>query len=95
MILVILILAALAAVAIPRITYSITEARKQACNANVATINTMIEYAYVRDGVAYPTDNAGLTAFTGNTNYFPDGAPACPFGTAYTEANNRVQPHAH
>lgn len=96
LLIVILILGALAAIAIPRITASADTAKKNACATNIDLINSQIEL-YVADanggnGV-YPTD---LDDVTGNVKYFPDGSPECPFGTAYTMgANNRVASHSH
>jgi hypothetical protein len=51
-------------------------------------MNSQIElYAADHNGV-YPDK---LTTITGNTSYFPDGAPVCPKGGSYTlETNNRV-----
>ena len=95
-ILVILIIGILAGIVIPRISYSSNQAKIEACNANVSLVNAMIEYAYVKDNVAYPTTDAELATFLGTTTYFPDGAPTCPFTTAYTvTATNRCAKHAH
>ncbi|MGD0572593.1 MAG: prepilin-type N-terminal cleavage/methylation domain-containing protein [Sedimentisphaerales bacterium] len=93
LLIVILILGALAAIAIPRIANSSYNAKKNACNTNVDTLNTSIE-VYNNDKGAYP---ASLPILTGDANYFPDGAPACPFGTAYvySTTNNRVAFHSH
>ncbi len=92
LLIVVLILAALAAIAIPRISASATTAKINACSTNVDVINSQIEMFYANTG-AWPT---ALTDVTANTSYFPDGAPACPFGTAYTmTANYRVSAHSH
>jgi type II secretion system protein G len=79
LLIVVIILGALAAIAIPRITTSATTARQNACKTNIDTLNTSIEM-YKMDKNAYPTV---LTDVTADVNYFPDGAPACPFGTTY------------
>jgi type II secretory pathway pseudopilin PulG len=84
LILVILIIGILAGIVIPRIQYSAQQARDTACDANVARINSMIEYAQVADGVVYPASDAALLAFLQNLTYFPDGVPECP----YEDANN-------
>lgn len=93
LLIVILILGALAAIAIPRITTSASTAKANACATNVDLINSQIEmYTADHNGV-YPTS---LDTITGSTTYFPDGAPACQFGTPYVlGANNHVTPHTH
>ncbi len=93
LLIVILILGALAAIAIPRIANSSYNAKKNACNTNVDTLNTSIE-VYNNDKGAYPSS---LPILTGDVNYFPDGAPLCPFGTTYvySTTNNRVAFHSH
>jgi len=93
LLIVVIILGALAAIAIPRITTSATTAKQNACTTNVDTLNTSIEM-YKMDTGAYP---AALTNITSDANYFPDGAPSCPFGTAYVYSGttNRVAVHTH
>jgi general secretion pathway protein G len=88
--LVIIIIGILAAVIIPRITYSRAEAQKQACKANIAALNSQIELYYVQVGV-YPT-LAGLVA----ADYI-DAVPACPAGTwTYSiSAKNRIDTTNH
>jgi prepilin-type N-terminal cleavage/methylation domain-containing protein len=91
LLIVVLILGALAAIAIPRITASATTAKTNACKTNVDVINTQIEMYHA------DTDDwaVSLTDVTVNTSYFPDGAPACPFGTAYSYSTTtkRVSDH--
>jgi len=98
LLIVVLILGALAAIAIPRITASADTAKKNACNTNVDLMNSQIEmWAANHDGV-YPTT---LATITGSTDYFPDGAPVCPFATTGTpvpyvmDTNHRITPHTH
>jgi len=95
LLIVVIILGALAAIAIPRVTTSATTAKQNACNANVDTLNKAMEmYKLDHSSADYPT----LDTVTADVNYFPDGAPACPFGTAYAlkaDGSNRVQPHSH
>jgi general secretion pathway protein G len=92
LLIVVIILGALAAIAIPRITTSATTAKINACQTNVDTLNTSIEM-YKMDKGSYPGSLAVLTA---DANYFPDGPPTCPFGTAYTYgATDRVPDHVH
>lgn len=87
LLIVVMILGALAAIALPRISQSASNARQRACDTNVSLINSAIEMYYVDTG-SYP---AALTNVTNNTTYFPDGAPVCPLGGTYTmNANHRV-----
>ena len=91
---VVLILGALAAIAVPRILGGATQAKINACATNIDLINSQIELYYANEG-AYPTDLAALTA---DTDYFPDGAPVCPFGVAYANtltATNRLDTTGH
>jgi Tfp pilus assembly protein PilE len=89
---VVAIIGILAAIAIPRYIQTANDAKKKACSANIANINAQWETKYVNTG-AFGT----LSALTGDTTYFPDGAPTCPFGTAYADANadSRVDAHSH
>jgi len=94
LLIVVLILAALAAIAIPRISSSATTAKANACATNIDVINSAIEM-YNADNGAYP---ATLATVTGSTTYFPDGAPTCPVsGAVYpaTLKNNRVDGALH
>ena len=89
---VVLILGALAAIAIPRIMGGAQTARISACDTNIDMLNSQIELYYANEG-AWPT---ALTDVTADPNYFPDGAPTCPLGTAYIyNANHRVDAHSH
>jgi len=90
--LVIIIIGILAAVVIPRITYSKTKAQKEACNSNVAAMNAQIELYHVELG-GYPPDLANLA-----TADYIDAIPVCEFGSAYVYAstgNHRVAKHTH
>ena len=93
LLIVVLILGALAAIALPRILGSSTNAKINACKTNVDLVNTQIELYYTNID-AWPT---ALTDVTADPNYFPDGAPACPFGTAYSMngTTHRVTEHSH
>ena len=88
---VVLILGALAAIAIPRIMGGAQTARVHACQTNVNVLNSQIEL-YNADEGDWP---ALLTDVTNDPNYFPDGPPLCPFGTAYNYDTtiHRVTPH--
>ena len=95
LLIVVLILGALAAIAIPRLTQSADTAKNNGCKTNIDIINSQIElYAAENDGT-YP---ANLGVLTNSTVYFPDGAPKCPVTDAnYPSAlvNNRVDGSSH
>ena len=88
LLIVVIILGALAAIAIPRITASAHNAKANACATNIDIMNSQIEmYAADNEGT-YP---ASLAAITSDPNYFPDGLPTCPLSGTYTlGSNNRV-----
>lgn len=92
---VVLILGALAAIAIPRIIGGADTAKANACATNIDMINSQIELYYANEG-DYPTD---LPTLTNNPDYFPDGAPQCPVTDANypatLTANNRVDASGH
>jgi len=90
---VVLILGALAAIAVPRIIGGATNAKINACKTNVDLINSQVELYYANGG-SWP---GSLPTITNDPNYFPDGAPACPFGTAYNYSGvtHRVSDHTH
>jgi len=92
LLIVVLILGALAAIAVPRIIGGATTAKTNACHTNIALINTAMEL-YRANEDAYP-DLATLFA---DDDYFPDGEPVCPFGIAYalTSDSNRVDAADH
>lgn len=93
LLIVVLILGALAAIAIPRIMGGATTAKINACKTNVDVLNSQIElyYSYTGD---WPSTLADVTS---DPNYFPDDAPVCPFGTAYNYSTvlHRVTEHVH
>jgi len=90
---VVLILGALAFVAIPRIGESTATAKINSCNTNISTINEQLELYNARTG-DWPNN---YTQFKIDTDYFPDGPPECPHGTAYMINNvlKRMIPHSH
>ena len=91
---VVLILGALAAIAIPRIIGGAATAKANACATNIDLINSQLELYYSQNS-AYP---ALLSDLTGDTSYFPDGPPVCPVDTLpYPDAlvNNRVDASGH
>jgi prepilin-type N-terminal cleavage/methylation domain-containing protein len=90
--LVIVILGVLATIAIPRFIQTSDDAKIKVCSSNIANMNAQWEAKATQTG-SYGT----LAALVGDTDYFPDGAPVCPFGTAYADADadNRVDAHSH
>jgi len=94
LLIVVLILAALSAIAVPRISQSATNAKSKACLTNLDILNSSIELYNAENG-AYPPDLATVTSDTG---LFPDGPPICPItGLPYanTLVNNRVNTTGH
>lgn len=90
---VVLILGALAAIAVPRIMGGATNAKINACKTNVDLINSQIELYYATKG-SWPGQLADVTS---DPNFFPDGQPECPFDTAYSysETTHHVSDHLH
>lgn len=88
---VVVILGIIALVIVPRISFSSTSAKKNACYQNKATINSAVERYYF--------DNGAFPAITDlGTAYFPDGIPTCPVnGTAYAldGTTHHVAGHTH
>lgn len=95
--LVIVIIGILAAIVLPRIIYSKKTAQTEACNANVAALNSQLELWHMQKGTTaapYPADLAALV-----TDDYIDAEPKCPLDgtTAYTydAVKGRVAKHAH
>ncbi len=90
---IVLIIGALSAIAIPRIATSAGRAKRNVCMANVDALNTQIELYMAQEGVSSPV----LSDVMGNGDYFPEGALTCPFGTAYVMNGTtyRVEAHSH
>ena len=86
LLIVVLILGALAAIAIPRITASAYGAKEKACATNIDIMNSQIELWAANNDGTYP---ATLAAITGNDDYFPDGAPTCPLDGDYTMGSDK------
>lgn len=83
-IIVFLILAGIGTIAIPKISKSAENARRNQCDTNVSMLNAAIEmYAYESDS-QYPMDNDEFIRNIVNDPYrLPDGMPVCPFGGTY------------
>jgi len=97
--LVVLILAVLASVVIPRIAESAKKANKAKCDANRAALIKAIELYAVNNKGAYPLDADAFAADIRNTTNFPHGLPECPWATAYAYTGDAtggtVTPHSH
>ena len=94
LLIVVLILAALAAIAVPRIGASAANAKAKACATNIDIINSQIELYTANTG----SPPSALTDVTQDTNYFPDGEPICPVteGTYSLDASiDRVDTTGH
>ncbi|MBN1505631.1 MAG: prepilin-type N-terminal cleavage/methylation domain-containing protein [Sedimentisphaerales bacterium] len=90
---VVMILGALAMVSVPRMTAAANRAKINACKTNVKSLNSQIEMWYADKGTWPDT----LSDVADNAEYFPDGAPECPFGLAYSynTTTHRVTSHNH
>ena len=89
---VVLVLGALTAIAVPRITGGTFNAGVNACRNNVDIMNSQIELYHSNTG-SWPLN---LGKVTNDPNYFPDGPPKCPFKTPYVlDENKRVPEHIH
>lgn len=90
---VVMILGALAAIAVPRMISGATNAKMKACDTNVDLLNSQIELYYA-NLQKWPRS---LSIVTEDPNYFPDGIPTCPFGTnyKYNSTTHRVISHTH
>jgi prepilin-type N-terminal cleavage/methylation domain-containing protein len=94
LLIVVIILAMLSAIAIPRMLHSAASTKIQSCRSNIYVINSAIEQ-YYSDNAAYPAD---LPDVTQNSMYFPDGEPICPVTQnpySYAAAQNRVDATTH
>jgi prepilin-type N-terminal cleavage/methylation domain-containing protein len=92
LLIVVIILGALVAIAIPRMSQNAVDAKTRACATNRATINTQVELYYSEYG-SWPD----LDTLMADPNYFPE-TPACPVtGGAYSYygSDHRVQCSEH
>jgi general secretion pathway protein G len=88
LLLVVLILGALVAIALPRFTQSADDAKERACESNCDIISVQIEQ-YFAENESYPAD---ITDITEDPNRFPDGPPECPKGGSYyINSENRAE----
>lgn len=80
--LVVIILGLLAAIILPRFTTSSASAKSKACKMNIHDINVVWEEQHSEDGTW-----DSLATLLADTDRFPDGAPTCPWATAYADSN--------
>jgi prepilin-type N-terminal cleavage/methylation domain-containing protein len=92
LLIVVLILGALAAIAIPRMSQNSITAKEKACKTNRATINTQVELYHADSNTsAWPV----LTTLFADPCYFPEGV-TCPSNGVYSYGtNNRVTCSVH
>lgn len=96
--LVVLILAVLASIIVPRIAESTAGSKQAKCDAHVANLIRAIEMRSVRNDGDYSADQTEFASeVLNNTTYFPNGAPTCPYGTpyAYNATLKTVAYHSH
>ena len=92
---VILLLAIIAWVALPRLLGNSLDTKKNTCYMNVRDIEVQAELWY-RDNGTWPT--LDLSDIGADGVHFPDGLPICPVdGTSYTldGTTHRVTGHGH
>ncbi len=99
LVMVIVIIAILAAIAIPKFIDLRNQAKQAACNGNVATIRSAVAAYYAKTATEGTADfPSHLTLNTFEHNYFADGTlPQCPFGTPYyyDSSSGVVASHDH
>ncbi len=93
---VIVVIGILAAIVIPRLTTTAKTAKINACNANVANINTQIERYYFEEG-EWPSSDLSEMLPPDSYDYMPDGLPICPYADAYVfdVIPHRITVHDH
>jgi len=97
---VVLIIAVLASIVVPRVTTASTAAKSAKCDANWANLIMALELYAANNSGSYPADQTAFDADILNSNtYFPHGAPVCPYGDSYvyvsTSGQETVTKHSH
>ncbi len=84
LLMVVLIIAVLASIVVPRMSGAAGGAKDAKCQANWANLVRALEqYAGNNDG-KYPDNPTDFNSSIVNSKtYFPHGAPVCPYGKAY------------
>ena len=85
LLMVVLIIAVLASIVVPRMSGAAAGAKDAKCQANWANLVRALEsYAGQNDG-KYPKDQGAFdSGILNNKAYFPHGAPECPYDKDYT-----------
>ena len=85
LLLVVLILAVLATLVIPRISESSAGAKSAKCDSNVTNLIRSLEIYGMKNDGSYPADQSAFnSSILNSTAYFPHGTPTCPYSTTYT-----------
>jgi len=74
---VVIVIAILAAIVIPRVILTQATAKENACDANLANINAQIETYYFNTG-SWPSEELLEMRPPTTYDYFPGGIPSCP-----------------
>ncbi len=97
--LVVLILAVLASIVIPRVAESAGEAKSAKCDSNRANLISALErYALDNDGKFPVTQGDFNSGIYSDKTYFPHGLPICPYLNTpylYDEILFTVTAHIH
>jgi prepilin-type N-terminal cleavage/methylation domain-containing protein len=96
---VVLIIAVLASIVIPRISTASGEAKDSKDAANWSNLIRSLEMYSVKNDGAYPADQTTFdSGILNSPSYFPHGAPVCPHGEDYvyvaTAGQQTVTKHA-
>jgi prepilin-type N-terminal cleavage/methylation domain-containing protein len=84
LLMVVFVLAAIAAIGVPRFSQSAELAKSNRCDTNVCTINAAIEMYAADNHGFYPADQLELKKIIlDNPLCFPEGTPMCPLGGIY------------
>ena len=98
LLMVVLIIAVLASIVVPRMSGAASGAKDAKCQANWANLVRALEqYAGNTDGTYPGGDTAFQTDILNKDKYFPHGAPVCPYAKPYvyspTAGQETVTPH--
>ena len=90
LLMVVLIIAVLASIVVPRMSGAAATAKDAKDDANWANLIRALEnYAGNNDG-KYPADQGKFDdEILNNKKYFPHGAPVCPYGADYEYSNTK------
>ncbi len=92
LLLVVLIIAVLASIVVPRLTGAAAEAKDSKDDANWANLIRALELYAANNNGAYPANQTAFNSAILNSNtYFPHGAPVCPYGNPYVYVSTSGQ----